>query len=267
MDGGTATTGPEAPRKVLIIGIGVGDPDHMTMQAVRALNSADVIFIPDKGAEKSDLRLLRREICRRFLDGDRVRFVEFETLARRTDTGNYRQEVAAWHARIADQYGALLETEMRAGETGAFLVWGDPSLYDSTLRIIEAVAARRDPPLDYETIPGITSVQVLASRHRIALNRIGEPVRVTTGRLLADGAPDRESVVVMLDGEQAFAQVPGDDDLDIYWGAYLGSEDEILVSGRLADVKDRILRLRAEARKAKGWIMDIYLLRSRRASR
>ena len=66
----------------------------------------------------------------------------------------------------------------------------------------------------------------------------------------------------MLDGRTAFATLP-DADLDIYWGAYLGTPDEIVVAGALRAVKDEICRRRAEARARKGWIMDTYLLRRR----
>jgi len=67
-------------------------------------------------------------------------------------------------------------------------------------------------------------------------------------------------VVVMLDGRCAFAEVDPAG-VTIYWGAYLGTADEILVSGPLAEVADRILRVRAEARERKGWMFDTYLLR------
>jgi len=110
-------------------------------------------------------------------------------------------------------------------------------------------------------IPGISSVQVLAAKHRIALNQIGESVLLTTGRKLADGFPaEFGSVVVLLDGAQAFARL-AEPDLDIFWGAYLGTESEILISGKLADVKDEIEVARARARRQHGWIMDTYLLR------
>ena len=68
-----------------------------------------------------------------------------------------------------------------------------------------------------------------------------------------------DSVVVMLDGE-AFATITADG-VGIYWGAYLGTEDEILVSGPLAEVREEIHRIRAASARRHGWIMDIYLLR------
>ncbi len=62
--------------------------------------------------------------------------------------------------------------------------------------------------LKYEVIPGISSVQALAAKHRIALNRIGESIHITTGRKLAEGFPNNaDSVVVLLDGEQSFKMI------------------------------------------------------------
>jgi precorrin-6A synthase len=247
-------------RKVLIIGIGSGNPDYLTVQAINALNQADVFFIPDKGTEKAALRQLREDICERFIKDARYRTAGFKTPRRGKAGGDYLASVAEWHAQLEASYEALLMEELSEGECGAFLVWGDPTLYDSTLRIIETIRSK-GLPLEYEVIPGITAVQALAAQHRIALNRIGEPVLITTGRKLAEGFPDNSgNVVVMLDGDQAFKAVAASD-LDIFWGAYLGTADEILVSGKLVEVMGDIERIRAQAREEKGWIMDTYLLR------
>jgi precorrin-6A synthase len=67
-------------------------------------------------------------------------------------------------------------------------------------------------------------------------------------------------VVVLLDGVQAFASL-ADQNLEIFWGAYLGTDHEILRSGKLAEVKDDIAAVRKQARERHGWIMDTYLLR------
>ncbi len=168
----------------------------------------------------------------------------------------------AWHEQRADIYERLIEG-LGDGECGAFLVWGDPSLYDSTLRIIDRIAGRGRVTFDYEVIPGISAIQALAARHRIALNRIGGAVHITTGRNIATGLPAAiDDAVVMLDGDGAFAAID-DPGIDIYWGAYLGTGDEILASGRLREQAGGIERARAEAKARKGWIMDTYLLRRR----
>jgi precorrin-6A synthase len=248
-------------RKILIIGIGAGNPDYVTIQAINALNQVDVFFIPNKGMEKEALQRLRLEICERYIKDRHYRFADFKTPERSKDSSDYKTNVQDWHSRIEQNYEKLLMEELAEGECGAFLVWGDPSLYDSTLRIIEKIQSRGGFALEYEVIPGISSIQALAAKHRIPLNRIGESIHITPGRKLAEGFPNNaDSVVVMLDGEQSFKKIDGKD-MDIYWGAYIGTEDEILVSGRLADVVDDIETIRAKARREKGWIMDTYLLR------
>jgi precorrin-6A synthase len=253
-------------RNVLIIGIGAGNPDYVTVQAINALNRADVFFIPNKGTEKEGLARLRLEICERYIKDRDYRLFGFDVPERSKDPSDYKMNVQDWHSRIGENYEKLLTKELGDGECGAFLVWGDPTLYDSTLRIIETIKSRGDLALDYEVIPGISSVQALAAQHRIALNRIGESVHITTGRKLAEGFPDNaDSVVVMLDGEQSFMKIESAD-IDIYWGAYIGTADEILVSGRLSEVANDIEALRARSRRENGWIMDTYLLRKSRKS-
>jgi len=225
-------------KKILLIGIGAGDPEHVTMQAVKALNRVDVFFVMDKGPAKKKLVALRQEICRRYIEGTSYRVVEKEAVFER-----------------------LISAEMADGECAAVMIWGDPSLYDSTIRILDALIAEGRHDIDYEVIPGITSVQALTARHRTTLNRIGKPVEITTGRNLAAGWPDdADSVVVMLDGEDTYRRF-ADQDVEIFWGAYLGTPDEILISGKLKDVAARIYEARTAARAANGWIMDTYLMR------
>ena len=248
-------------KHIYIIGIGTGNPDHMTVQAINALKEVDAVFIPDKGADKSELADVRKDICRRYVTNDNVRLVDYEVPVRQTADRSYLQSVDDWHAGISATYEKLFEDHLADNGTAAFLVWGDPSLYDSTIRILDRVVARGRVALDYSVIPGITSIQALTASHRIPLNLVGKPVEITTGRRLAASFPERvETAVVMLDGEQAFSRI-NDPDAYIYWGAYLGTKDEIIIAGRLGDVSDRIVATRAEARARHGWIMDIYLLR------
>jgi precorrin-6A synthase len=250
-------------KKVLVIGIGAGHPDYVTAQAVRALNEADVVFVIDKGDDKADLAALRRQICERYIDGP-YRTVVTPDPARDLRGPSYRSDVAAWHEKRVDIYERLIREELGEDDCGAFLVWGDPSLYDSTLRILDQVTDRGDMAFAVEVVPGISSVQVLAARFAISLHGVGAPVRITTGRQLAQGWPDgADDVVVMLDGTCSFTQVDPAG-VTIYWGAYLGTDDEMLVSGPLAEVSDHIQQVRAEARKRKGWMFDTYLLRRTR---
>ena len=253
-------------KRILVIGIGAGDPEYITVQAINALNQVDVFFVMDKGASKSKLVELRREIIERYVKDRSYRIVEATSPERQRDTPSYLDAVETLNRDKQAVFERLIEDELRDGECGAFLVWGDPSLYDSTMRIMDAITKSGRHAFEYEVIPGISSVQALAAKHRVALNAIGRAVEITNGRGIAEGFPSRvDSVVVMLDSQNSFRQV-ADEDLDIFWGAYVGTADEILIAGRLREVMDDIERVRAEARERNGWIMDTYLLKRRAQS-
>ncbi|MBL1085915.1 precorrin-6A synthase (deacetylating) [Streptomyces actinomycinicus] len=250
-------------RKIHVIGIGAGDPDQLTLQAVKALQGTDVFFLLDKGEVKSDLTQLRRDMLDAHLPAGSYRVVEARDPERDRKAGGtaYSPAVGDWRSARAGIYERLIADELAEDGTGAFLVWGDPALYDSTLAILEEVLERGAVEFSYDVVPGISSVSALVARHRTGLNRVARPVQITTGRRLAEGFPQGvDDVVVMLDAHQAFRRY-AEEDMDIYWGAYIGTPDEILVSGPIAEAGPRIERLRAEARERKGWIMDTYLLR------
>jgi precorrin-6A synthase len=254
-------------RNVYVIGIGAGDPEHLTLQAVRVLGGLDVVLVIDKGEAKRELTDLRHEICARHIPQPYrvVTAVDPERDRATQDLSGYRGAVGDWYDARADVIEAALRDEVGPDESVGILVWGDPALYDSTLRVLDRVARRGTVEFAYEVIPGITSLQTLAARHRVTFTGVGAPVHVTTGRRLAAGMPaDLDDVLVMLDGSEAFADLD-DPDLDIYWGAYLGMPGELLVAGDLQERKAQIVELRRQARLEHGWIMDSYLLHRRRA--
>jgi precorrin-6A synthase len=248
-------------KQLLVIGIGAGNPDYMTMQAVKALNRVDVFFLMDKGQSKDKLIDLRREICERYIDDPDYRFVEAHSPERERGDVDYTASVDELNRAKQQTFERLINDQLSDGQCGGFLVWGDPALYDSTVRILQAILASGTCAFEFEVIPGITSVQALAAQHKVPLNTIGRSIEITTGRRLAAGqVSDTDSLVVMLDAEDSYQRV-ADQQTQIYWGAYLGTPDEILISGRLADVADEIERVRKAARAEHGWIMDTYLLR------
>jgi precorrin-6A synthase len=236
-----------------LIGIGTGNPDHLTGQARRAIAQADLFLVPYKPG-KSDLADLRTTIIDSVRDDAQISLFEMPV---RDDTLPYLTRVEAWHDAIARIWADTIAAHPRAKRV-ALLVWGDPSLYDSTLRI----AARLDPEPQLHVVAGITSVQALTAAHAIPLNTVNAPVTISTGRQLRDhGWPAGcETLVVMLDGDCTFQTLDGDA-FDIWWGAYLGMPEQILAAGRLSTVSAQIVAQRAEARATHGWIMDTYLLR------
>jgi len=255
-----APSQPAERRRVVLVGIGAGDPEHLTLGAVRALNAADAVFLVDKGRVAEDLRSHRRALLDEVVGrspGPRV-VARTLTAVRDRDRSRYDAGVEAWRAERLEAYRELVDS-LGPGETGAFLVWGDPTLYDGTLAILDEL--HDDIDFEVDVVPGISSVSALAARHGVALNRIAEAVQLTTGRRLVDeGMPTGvDNVVVLLDAHEAWRTL--DDDLEIWWGAFVGLDREVLVSGRLGDVRDDIAAQRDAAKQEAGWMFDTYLLR------
>lgn len=248
-------------KKILIIGIGVGDPEYLTVQAVNALNRVDVFFIFDKGADKRSLIELREQICWRYIKDRAYRFVDAASPGWDRGAADYIATVAELNRDKQALFERLIRDGMADDECGAFLVWGDPTLYDSTIRIVDAIARAGTDSVDFEVIPGISAPQALAAKHKTTLNRVGGAVAITTGRRISERLPDdADGVVVMLDGRNAYNRYV-DQELDIFWGAYIGTPKEILISGKLKEVAAEIERVRADAKGTNGWVMDTYLLR------
>jgi precorrin-6A synthase len=247
-------------RTLSLIGIGCGDPGQLTRAAIDAINAADLVLIPRKGTAKSDLADLRRAICADVLTNDKTRIAEFDLPVRDAGEADYRKGVDDWHDAVAATWSQTIADHLGGDGKVALLIWGDPSLYDSSLRI----ARRLNPLPDIEVVPGITSIQALCAAHALPLNDIGEPFLVTTGRRLREGGwpVGVETVVVMLDGGTAFQSLDPAG-FHIWWGAYLGMADQIIMSGALAEVGARIVAVRQDARERHGWIMDSYILKRR----
>lgn len=240
-----------------MIGIGTGDPEHVTLGAVRALNQADVVFVADKGDVAAELRDARLALCRTLIDPThRYRIVEVELPAVR-DRGE--AGVEGWRRARIEPYRQLV-AGLEDGETGAFLAWGDPTLYDPTLAIL-AELARGGLEMDIEVVPGISSASALAARHGVSLGAPGQSVLVTTGRRLAEeGWPaGAGSVVVMADGGEAWTGA--DPAAEVFWAASLGLPGERLVRGTVGEAGHDIRTARAELRRAQGWVFDTYLVR------
>jgi precorrin-6A synthase len=254
----TSLSTHEAGITLSLIGIGCGDPEQLTLAAIRAINAANLILIPRKGSEKSELADLRRTICADVLTNDKTRVVEFDLPMRDTGQSDYRKGVDEWHDAVAATWSREIKGHLGHEGHVVLLIWGDPSLFDSSLRI----ARRLDPLPEIQVIPGVTSIQTLCAAHELPVNNIGEAFLVTTGRRLReDGWPTGvNTVAVMLDGGAAFQSLDPEG-LNIWWGAYLGMPNEILMSGALAEAGPRIAAARSAAREKHGWIMDSYILK------
>ncbi|MDT5032239.1 MAG: precorrin-6A synthase, partial [Actinoplanes sp.] len=146
----------DAVRKIYVIGIGAGDPDHLTLQAAKAIGRTDVFFLLDKGAAKEDMIELRRRMLKAYAKPSR-RIAEGRDPDRDRAPADYAGTVADWRHRRSSVTEALISEHLLDEQTGAFLVWGDPSLYDSTIAILDEILDRGLCTFEYEVIPGISS--------------------------------------------------------------------------------------------------------------
>lgn len=250
--------------RVRILGVGMG-PHHVTPEVAEALRTVDYVLAADKGKGSTDdgLLALRRAIVDANAGpGGPVDIVSVRDPERDRSTAlsgaGYETAVADWHNARAAEYAAVLRER---GGIAAFLVWGDPSLYDSTIRIVEKVR-QLGVPVEYDVLPGISAPQLLAARHRIVLHEVGRPVHVTTGRRLQEAvAAGLDNIVAMLNPPPERLDLTGLDDWTMWWGANLGAAGERLVAGRLGDVMPEVADARAAAKAEAGWVMDLFLVR------
>lgn len=239
--------------RLAAVGFGMG-PQHLTREARETLARSQYVLAFRKG-EDDPLLAVRREICALF-DLD---LVEVEDPPRdRADPLDYPSAVRAWHRARAESLAQVVRT--RPGN-GAFLVWGDPGLYDSTLRLTAEVAGLV-PGSSWTAVAGISAPSLLAARHRIVLHEVGEPVHLTPARRLPEALEaGHRNVVVMLCSAATFDLVATRPDSRLWWGANLGAPSERLVSGRVGEVLADVVAARAAARAEAGWVMDSFLLR------
>ncbi|HEY0888611.1 MAG TPA: precorrin-6A synthase (deacetylating) [Nocardioides sp.] len=241
--------------QVRVLGIGMG-PQHVTPEVADALRGCDYVLAAEK-RDEDGLLAARRAIADAY-GVELVAVPDAERDRSPDSTGaeaGYQRAVRDWHEARVNAYERVLRER---GGTAAFLVWGDPSLYDSTIRIVERLAQRRG--ISYDVLPGISAPQLLAARHRVVLHPVGAPVHVTTARRLRDDlAAGQTNVCVMLTGTLDLDDL---DDWSIWWGANLGTDSEELVAGRVGDVLGPIHAARDRAKAAAGWVMDVYLLRA-----
>jgi precorrin-6A synthase len=187
--------------ELYLVGIGMGNPSHLTGAAIEALQLADLILIPNKGEAKADLR---SDICEKLLLPI-PQITYFSLPSRDPKEPDYLKRVSDWHDSIASLWQNTILSNRPNGGKVELMIWGDPSLYDSSLRIAERLQTK-DHALKIHVIPGVTAVQLLTAANRIPLNELGAPVTISTGRQLRDnGWPEGcETLVVMLDGETMF---------------------------------------------------------------
>ena len=241
-------------KKVYLIGMGPGNLKYLTLEAVDLIKRLPLFLIPLKSSKKTYLTEKRKEILYKIRKDQNFKILEIPFPERKRGF-QYKKAVASWRRKKAEILIKVLQKE--STEEAGFIVWGDPSIYDGHIEIFKDV--QKQIPIEFEIIPGISAFQILSAKHKIPLTRIAGSLLFTTPRGLKRLSEIKENTVVFLDNYESYRKF-NQEDLKIYWGAYLGTEKEVLLSGRLSEVKEKLIELRRKLRKENGWIMEIYFL-------
>jgi len=152
-------------KRLIGVGVGPGDPELVTVKAVRVLGEADVVLVPVLATQEPG----RAEtIIRDYVPAGRIRRLEFAL----NDTGGVTpRRAAAWQAAAA----AVAEEFTAGAASVAFGTLGDPNLY-STFSYLAQTVRELVPDVTVQTVPGITAMQDLASRAGLSLAEGTEPV-------------------------------------------------------------------------------------------
>ncbi len=184
--------------KLFVIGIGPGDPELMTLKAVRILKAVPVIFVP-KGREEGTslaLSIVQKAVS---LDGKKIVELHFPMMKTAPHPPNVspsltgqagplpRGEMEAAPAKELDakwdEAASAVLARLDTGKDAAFITIGDPGIYSTFFYLYDRLLAQR-PELPIEIIPGISSVNAAAARAGVYLGLGNERIAVLPANYL-----------------------------------------------------------------------------------
>jgi precorrin-2/cobalt-factor-2 C20-methyltransferase len=218
------------------VGVGPGDPELLTVKAVRVLQTADVVLVPVLDTDADEIGRAEASVRAHLRDDERVRRVRFALNDR---DGLSEQRTSSWDAAAR----AVLDSWQEGAHTVAFATLGDPSVYSTFSYLAQTVVALR-PDAEIAVVPGITAMQDLAARSGTPLCEGTETLALfpmTAGLdRFADALATFDTVVAYKGGRQLpqmleVVQRAGRIDTAVY-GAALGlPEESVRRAGELAD--------------------------------
>jgi len=174
--------------RLYAVGVGPGDPELLTLKAVRILRAADVVVAPTGQAEAVSYAL---GIVAEHLDHSRQLVLE-RVFPMTRDERELQPHWEATANEVADH--------VRAGRTVAFVTIGDPLLYSTFLYLLR-ILRERYPEIAIEIVPGITSVGAAAAAAGIPLGMAAERLAILPATyeagLLRQTLRDFDCVVLM----------------------------------------------------------------------
>lgn len=170
--------------RLYVIGVGPGDPELLTLKAVRILRQVPCIFVP-KGREEGTslaLSIVRKELE---LEGKEIVEAYFPMMktAPAADRGSRnadadRELETKWNEAV----NAVLSRLDRGGDA-AFITIGDPGIYSTFFYLYDRLL-ERSPDLSIEIVPGISSITAAAGRAGISLGLGNERIAILPANYL-----------------------------------------------------------------------------------
>jgi precorrin-2/cobalt-factor-2 C20-methyltransferase len=157
------------------VGVGPGDPELLTLQALRALREADLIVVPvrdDRDEVGYAEAVVRAHLTPDEGDGlDLAGRIIRAPFALSDRSGLSERRTSAWQSAAA----LVLEAFDGGAETVAFATIGDPNIY-STFSYLASTVREARPEVQVQTVPGITAMQALAAASGTVLCEGNEPL-------------------------------------------------------------------------------------------
>ena len=162
--------------KLFAVGVGPGDPELLTLKAVKEIKNADCIACPEsKGEPGVAYRIAQSAVHE--IESKELLLLEFPMR---------EGDIKEFHQKAADR----IILRLSEGKNVAFLTLGDPSFYSTFFYVADIIANRG---YDFEIINGITSFSAVSSKLKLPLSLGDESVMITSGEFV-----DFEGTLVIL---------------------------------------------------------------------